>query len=243
MEQIKLKSRESIVYNVIYYLILSLGFLYLEYSYRHHLSPLSFVLIKKSIHLFWFQILIVVTTAFTLWKFHKKGLGWYIASTMAVTFKISEGLFIDFNKLIVIGLFFYLVIAFFLYQMLCDYYDKSYMNPNYSRNDLFDPLLLGIKVKISDDLGKEYEGVLTNWDDYGCFVKLDTDNQIEEKLILSVYFKNRTFEQSGVVVCRARDNFGIGVKFNGSKKSVSVFNWAEFIEIVEELGYLPERLR
>ena len=51
------------------------------------------------------------------------------------------------------------------------------------------------------------------------------------------------FEQEGELVAHSLDLRGIGIKFGKTPKGLHVFNWAEFNELVHELGYKPERLR
>jgi hypothetical protein len=61
------------------------------------------------------------------------------------------------------------------------------------------------------------------------------------KIIIS--FRDREFIQEGEVVASTLDLNGVGIKFEKTVKDLSVFNWSEFMEIVHELGYQPERLR
>jgi hypothetical protein len=91
--------------------------------------------------------------------------------------------------------------------------------------------------------GIEVAGHLSNWDNEGCFIKLDTSKELPSQVKLLVQFADREFKQDGEVVASTLDLSGVGIKFEKTVKDLSVFNWSEFMEIVHELGFQPERLR
>jgi hypothetical protein len=163
-------------------------------------------------------------------------------SVLLVGFKVVEGLFIEFNKIIVIATFFYAVISYFLYQLMNHYLASANINPNFSGSDLFDPLLRKIAVTILDS-EKSYSGNLTNWDNIGCFVHLSEAVRIGAKIKVQIDFQGRLFEEKGEVVAETPDLRGVGIKFESTLRSLDTFNWSEFTELIEELGFQPERLR
>ena len=242
MEQLKVKKKDTIITNVVFYLGLAFFFLYIQHAYRHHLSPFSLVYLKKGLELFWYVALTLIISSFMIWRQHRYSVFFYRISVFLVGFKVMEGLFIEFNKIIVIAMFFYIVISYFLYQLLSYYLKLASINPNFSRSDLFEPLLRKIpcQVMIED---KSSEGHLTNWDDEGCFIKLNEPKDFSSKVIVRISFRNRDFTQEGEVVAATPDLSGVGIKFESSAKELNVFNWSEFMEIVHELGFQPERLR
>ena len=180
MEQLKVKKKDIIVVNVVAYLALAFFFLYLQHAYRHHISPFSWVYLQKGVELFWYVAMTFGASALLIWRHHRYSLIVYAASIMLVGFKVLEGLFIEFNKIIVIALFCYIVISYFLYQLLSYYLSLASINANYSRSDLFSPLLKKIPCKITyDDV--ILEGHLSNWDGEGCFIKLNEKTNIKKK--------------------------------------------------------------
>lgn len=243
MEQLKVKKKDILVVNLIVFLFLSFAFLYLQYAYRHHLSPFSLVYFKKSLELFWYALLPLSVCSFLVWKHHKFSPVLFTFCITLVSFKVVEGLFIEFNKIIVVALFFYIVIYYFLYQLYVYYLSMASLNANYVKSDLFSPLLKEVNciLKLGEE---EYQGNLTNWDGEGCFVKLTRPvSRPGDKVRVRIDFKGRTFEQQGEVVAQSVDFTGIGIKFGKTPKGLNIFNWAEFNELVHELGYKPERLR
>ena len=245
MEQLKVRKKGMIVLNCIFYLVLSFFFLYLQYAYRSHVTPFSVLYLQKSIELFWYIVIPLVLCMWLLWKHHRHCSTAFVISTFLVGFKILEGLFIEFNKMIVLSLFFYIVIAYFLNQLLNQYLSLAELNSNYSDNDLFKPLLSEIQCSLQINKGEqEYSGVLTNWDSEGCFVRLnDWPKEKMKKVNLVIHFGGRDFFEHGEVVAQSTSLKGVGLKLKYSKKDLKVFNWVEFIELVDELGFDPKRLR
>lgn len=245
MEQLKVRKKGMIVLNCIFYLVLSFFFLYLQYAYRSHVTPFSVLYLQKSIELFWYIVLPLIVSMGLLWKHHRYCSHAFVISTVLIGFKILEGLFIEFNKMIVLSLFFYVVISYFLYQLLNQYLSLAELNSNYSENDLFKPLLTEIHCSLQLNNGEhEYAGVLTNWDSEGCFVRLhEWPAEKMKKASLVIHFGGRDFVEHGEVVAQSTSLKGVGLKLKYSSKDLKVFNWVDFIELVEELGFDPKRLR
>lgn len=242
MEQLKVRRKDSVVFNAIIFLLLSFVFLYLQYAYRHQLSPLSVTYLRKSVELFWYVSVPVGLAIFFLWRIRPLGIYLYAACTLLVSFKVIEGLFIEFNKVIVVALFFYVIISYFIYQILNQYFTTAAINANYDRDDLFPPMLREIPC-MAIVAEREHPGILTNWDDDGCFLKLSERAVLPRKTGLRIRFEGREFFQEGEVVAQTQDFLGVGIRFKASEKSLKTFNWAEFVELVHELGFGPERLR
>jgi hypothetical protein len=242
MEQLKVKKKDTIIYNVVIYLFLSFFFLYIQHAYRHHLSPFSLVYLQKSLELFWYIAATLVFTSLMILRHQRFAVFFFQLSVTLVSFKIVEGLFIEFNKIIVIAMFFYVTISYFLYQLLNYYLGLASINPNYRKSDLFEPLLKQLPCEVS--WGEEkMSGNLSNWDLEGCFIKFSEPIRLPHKIKIRIVFREREFIQEGEVVAATADFSGVGIKFKESIKDLSVFNWAEFMEIIQELGFQPERLR
>ncbi len=243
MEQLKVRKKDILIVNLMLFLFLSFVFLFLQYAYRHHLSPFSVAYLRKSLELFWYVLAPIFLSFIAIWNHHKWAKYFYAFCVSLICYRVIEGLFIEFNKIIVIALFFYVSIAYFLYQLFDYYMGLASLNPNYSKDDLFDPLLREIHCELIEG-EKIVAGILTNWDEEGCFVLLNDASGTElSKVNVVINFKGRSFEQHGEVVAHSIDFRGVGIKFGKTPKGLNVFNWDEFTELVDELGYKPERLR
>src|SRR4051794_25206681 len=102
MEQLKVKKKGPIVVNVVFHLFLSFFFLYIQHAYRHHLSPFSEVYFQRSLEQFWYIAGTIVLSSILIWRHHKYSVLFYKISILLVSFKVMEGLFVEFNKIIVI---------------------------------------------------------------------------------------------------------------------------------------------
>ena len=71
MEQLKVKKKDALVLNLIAFIFLSFIFVYLQYAYRHHLSPFSQAYLRKSLELFWYVSIPLVACAWLVWKHHR----------------------------------------------------------------------------------------------------------------------------------------------------------------------------
>lgn len=243
MEQLKVKKKGMIVVNCILYLILSFFFVYLQYAYRSHVTPFSLLYLQKSLELFWYLAVVLLLSAGLLWKHHRYCPLFFSLSTSLISFKILEGLFIEFNKMIVVTFFFYIVISYFLYQLLREYFASARLNANYQAHDLFRPLLTSLECRVKDQYG-QINGLLTNWDEEGCFIKLtEAPKHKLKKVELIINFQGREFHEEGEVVAQSTSLSGVGIKLKHRSKDLKIFNWNEFIELVDELGFDPKRLR
>ena len=242
MEQLKVKKKDVLVLNLIVFLGLSFMFLYLQHAYRYHLSPFSVVYLKKSVEFFWYASAPLLLSAVLIWNHHKWSLSVFSYSVLIVSYKVVEGLFLEFNKIIVIALFCYVVISFFLYQLYGYYLSLASLNANYDSSDLFNPMLKEIPCSVILE-NEEFVGRLTNWDQEGCFIKLEKPLFNKKRIQVVIDFKGRKFEEEGELVAHSVDFTGIGIKFGKTPKGLKVFNWTEFNELVQELGFKPGRLR
>lgn len=242
MAQLKVRKKDPVVFNAILYLGLSFVFVYLQYAYRHQLSPVSMVYLRKSIELFWYLAVPFFISSVLLWRMSRLAIISYVFCVLLVSFKVVEGLFIEFNKIIVVALFFYVVFSYFIYQLLSVYWRVASINPNYLKTDLFSPMLKNISCQLSQG-ELTVAGVLTNWDESGCFIRLANAQKMPRKVQVIVRFGEREFHQEGEVVAQAHDLTGVGIKFKEIPKDLKVFNWSEFVELIQELGFNPERLR
>ncbi len=102
-------------------------------------------------------------------------------------------------------------------------------NPNLSKHNLEIPTLYEIPVLIKT-LNSEIGGVLTNWDDLSCFVKIEKPLS-ESSLVIKTTIGGKEFEFKGLLASRFMNN-GVGIIFENSDNE----DWNDFIEIFESRG-------
>ena len=142
-------------------------------------------------------------------------------------------------------LFVFILIAYYFCISLKIELDKAFLNPRFSQNELFEPMLYKMKALINEDENGGIRGHLTNWDEQSCFIYLDAKEmdkvKINKSVDLKISYNEHNFTQSAKVISISYNN-GVGLKFEHNKED-SLFNWKEFYQIVEDLGFTVEYMK
>lgn len=163
----------------------------------------------------------------------------YFFFVASITFYSSYNLIIEFSKLVLVVLFIYILISYYLFFILNSELDQSYNNPGFSSRDLFDPMLFKININLLNTKnGQSVTGLLTNWNEDGCFVKLDSELKKVSNLELEVVYKENIFKQKVVVVTMLKNKKGFGLKFKDKKSSDS--SWSDIYKIISDMGMSVE---
>jgi hypothetical protein len=152
----------------------------------------------------------------------------------------------QFSKINLIILFFYLLIAYYIYQFYLLECDEAYYKSNLDGDDLFAPMPRKIKCEIYKDQKLLSSGYLTNWSEEACFVSLDTilEKKRYHKCELKVFFEGKEFTQLFDIVSKTKSSNGVGLRkrINAKEKNTAVLGWTEFYEIMKEMGLSAELL-
>lgn len=103
-----------------------------------------------------------------------------------------------------------------------------------------------LKSKNRDEVDR-YSGLLTNWDENSCYLKLnqftDIFNFNEGELVqLEIDFFGRLFEADAYIVSYSKKLNGVGLKLK-AKDSDEKNGYNRFIELVNNLGLVKSQLR
>ena len=224
------------------FMVLSLFFLILQKSLQSSLPFLNIVFLQKSIIDEW-GILIISITAFVMtYRQNHNARYFFGIFCAAVIFRSLEGLFLNFNKILMIVLFTYVCMTYTFYQLLNWSFTRAIFSPNYLIDNLHSPMALRIPVKVTNE-DKIFEGYLTNWDQEGAFLFLDQvwDDRIRD-VTVDIQLEGHDFGAKGSVVSATWDGKGIGVEWN--KKSLpGKLSWSALVDLFEDLGWEPRLLR
>lgn len=244
---VKIYYKSPIVWNMILYSLFSLTFIYFQNIYRFNTSILDEEFYLQFLKSNWPYISLVGLTVFSFLNNLKRfALILYlvmIGVTLAVT---TYYLFLDFSKLPLILLFFYLLFGFYLFQFYSAEIEESYYNPLFHKADLFKPTNDFAKVKISKDLEEEkFDAILTNWSKEGCFLYFDEPKNLKGNYFLEVEFRGLNFIQKANLISTTSAKDGHGFKFKDGVRNNpnNSLGWNNFYEIINELGYEPELLK
>ncbi len=239
---LKIRKREPIILNTVLFVMIGLFFLHVQYAYRTKLSAFSWYLLWATVKLYWPVIplsLLSIWTAWTLRPSSRRFFSWIVS---LICFFTLSGLYIDFNKVIVLALFFLAVIAHLLYQQLKFVLSWACYQSNYLKEDLFSPVL----TKISGELKQgevTHKFYLTNWDEHGMFIFFESPLKLKGKVALTINYDHLHFQGDGEVVAYSADFHGVGLKLNKNAPQVDKFFWSDFVQMSDELGLNPARLR
>ena len=241
MSKKKFTYRSPVVWNVILFVIFSYLFLFLQDAYHesipeiNHFELLSFIKLNK------FQAALFLLTCVGVYRLSRFIPILYGAATLyTVTFTV-HGLWLEFSKLIIVLLFFYILFSYYLYQFLKQDIKESYYNPLFEDKFLFKPMCFKIPVLLVSENNEKAEGHLTNWSEGGFFMYLENPKPLKGKHQVTVNFDGHEFHAFAKVVTKLKDQNGFGFKILPEKEEQNL-NWNKFLNIVYEMGYQPELL-
>lgn len=231
---LKIMYRSAVIWNVVLHFMLSLLFLFLQQAIYEERSLLNLVFFKSIIISYWPMISLVLLSSLLVYNLKKISYYFYLSSVIFITLYSSYQLWLDFSKLILLVLFIYVLVSYYLSFLLKIDLNQAFYNRGYSEKDLFDPMLTKIDVDILDvKNNKIYKGHLTNWDEEGCFIKLEKGYPPKKNLEVTFHFRKHDFIQLASITTVAKKSNGIGVRFikNDFEKG-----WNEIYKIISDMG-------
>lgn len=235
--------KSKIVWNVFLFIFFSYFYFYVVDCLFKGLAPL---LEKSIINFVKNHLIISILWPLSLVLIHKIKktsklciLAWVIIAYVDQ----STFLFANFDKLVFLSLVLYLIYFFIFYNMWVRELASSIYGPNLKIEDLKHRPRLKINVKVTYDKGYSTNGILTNWDEKGCFIFINNVIPINISLVdVEISFKGATFANQGSIVTYLKGHKGIGVSFIPQDEKLHHPNWQEFYNILVDYGYYPHRV-
>lgn len=243
---LKVYYRSPVIWNIILFIFFSFLFIYAQFVYKNTSTILDKELFKTFINTNLGYISIYIITLMSFLKFNAKLSSILFLISVLMTFGISTyNVFGQFSKLALVILFFYVLIAYYLYQFFNVDVEESYYQPQFDNNFLFEPMLTKIKIEVLKDGDVKAAGHLTNWSEEGCFTYLKKKKSLKGTYDIRVYFHGREFCQKAIIVSATKIRTGYGFKFKHNKKEEKkdFLGWTQFYEIIKEMGLKPELVK
>ena len=239
----KIFYKSQVIINSVVYCCLSVVFLLIQSAIVIDSSLLNIKFLLEYFILGLPIVILALLTTQQLLKYKKYSNKMFITLVVTVVLVTSKNLIVEFDKLILLTLFFYTLIAYYFYQFIDSDLNESYVSPNYSIFRLFEPR--GINIRLTKLNGKDViEGLLTNWSVSGGFIYFSDVINIapREKIKLELNFNNTTFLCQGYVVSMAVAKNGIGFKITEINEHKDKLNWLDFNTLTNIMGLDPKKV-
>jgi hypothetical protein len=242
MNNLKVWTFHPVARNALLFVLLSFFFIVLQKSLHSNLPFMNRSFLEKVFFDEW--PLLVIALPAVLMIFRHQGYSRYAFTFFcaAVMFRSLEGLFLDFNKILMVVLFIYVCLAYTFYQLLKWTFSRAVFTPNYPQDILTEPMSHKIHaVLVCGDISKPC--LLTNWDSEGAFIYLHEEWPAKVKSAeLSIKIGEHSFAAKGSVVAVTWDNRGIGVEWNNTHSNQGL-PWKSLVTLFDDLGWSPQLLR
>ncbi len=242
----KILKRGWITKKMTVFIILSFYYLYVVYSLTVGRGVFSY---EQFIDFSFNQKLLYIIGIYTIWSiFCIKAWSGRVFLLFAL-FILANSFFAFYqtgNKIILLGTCFYLICSLFLYLVWLEELNSSMFNPNFYKNQLHKKNKYNLNVKIQKTNGEEYEGFLTNLDEYSCFVCLKNKAKITRMtgyVKMTLFLLGKNFHITGQIMTRCFGGLGVLLSKNGKKKKGTYQDWNDFYAIIEDRGILVKEKR
>lgn len=228
--------------NATFFMVLAIIFLVLQKSLQSGLPFMNLAFLKKVLVDEWVVLLFLLPALFATLKQRKSAPRFFIVFCGVVAFRSLESLFLDFNKLVLLVLFFHVVISYGFYQLLEWTYGRASFTPNFTCDGLFRPMgrAIEVQVKVDDAIVR---GRLTNWDEDGAFLWLaDKLPARARNVAVTVFWENHEFQAKGTIVSGTWDGTGIGIEWHTTTVETED-GWKNLMALFGDYGYDPSLLR
>lgn len=236
---LKIIKRSAIIWNVSLHIIMSIAFVFLQKAILEENSIFNIEFVISIIVPVSPLIITGIISVYYILKLKNISRYVYFLFVVSIASYITYSLITEFSKLVLIVLFIYILISYYLFFILSSELDQSYNNPGFSSRDLFDPMLFKININLLNTKNNHsVTGLLTNWNEDGCFVKLDSELKKGSHLELEVIYKENIFKEKVVIVTMLKNKKGVGLKFKD--KSSGNSSWSDLYKIISDMGMSVE---
>lgn len=237
---LKIIYRSAVIWNIVLHFLLSILFLILQQAIFQEKSVLNSAFFKTTFLNYWPIVTVIFLSSFLVFNLKKVSQDFFMFTVFVVSLTSAVQLWFEFSKLILLVLFIYILASYYLRFMLKEDLNQAYYNPGFSDEDLFEPMLLKIRVDVIEKKSnKVFSGFLTNWDETGCFIQLE-EMPKEKNLQLKLYFKGHVFTDNGHIATISKKNKAIGVRFHNAEAQLG---WSEIYKIISDMGMDVEYIR
>ena len=156
---------------------------------------------------------------------------------------LGNSIYHNYNKITLLALFIVSGFSFFFAVFWQRELEESYYNANFDIWELNERRPDDLKVTVFKDKKEIANGIITNWNDNGCFIRFHKPLKrfFVKDVKLKISFNNKVFDQEARQIVARRDGNGAGFSFFPGD-STDLYNWKHLYDILYDRSYLPEYL-
>lgn len=233
-------SRPSIIYQLFIFSLVSPYYVHLNQAISAGETALNIKNLISFASNNYFLLALSIITALTVWKMRSYAVWLLTILVTTVVFKSMQLALIDFNKIILITSFIYIVTVYYLGMLYKLEATSAAYSPLFFQNTIGNKSDYHLRCEIKNDQGI-FTGELTNWDEKSCFVAFDEGVaglvDLTGPTQISFSFEGHDFVHHALVVSRFER--GVGIRFTPDLSGNASYNWVEYFRIIDDRGYRP----
>lgn len=229
---------------MILFLILSLLYFHIQASLFYDVSAFNIEQLRSHFAGKWTLLGLFFLSIVSIWFAKKISKLLSLLFLLHLLYLMISFLIQDFDKVILLMIFLYIVTGFYFYFFWLDELKEPYYNPCYNVSDLNKVGSLSLPVTILDKDDLKHEGYLTNWDSKSCFIVFKDPIATKKKRLKAVFnLDGREFANDAEVVTITSDKRGLGVDFVLSGQKTDRFTWEQLYTILYQRSFIPEYIK
>ncbi|MEC7183430.1 MAG: hypothetical protein VXW15_12000 [Bdellovibrionota bacterium] len=238
---LKVHKYSEVTQNLIIFLLLSIFFLHINISFDRGLSALNIDALKEVFFEFPILNILLFGSFFSIIrakKYSKTLLALFFIHISVYSFFLF---FKNFDKIILVLNFFYIVFSFYFYINWSFELKKAVYLPSYTPYDIGNKTYYDLRGKVvSNKSGQKVSGYIVNWDQEGCFFYSEDPilQDFRGKLTIEIDYEGLTFTQKAEIVTSYYGGKGIKFLLEGDSKK-SRYTWNDFFKIIGDRGFSP----
>jgi hypothetical protein len=238
----KLYYRSGLLWNQIYFLIVSIVYLFTISSVGVSQSVFQFTNLESFLVSHKAIVIFALIAAITIYFSKKVSKALFLSFGLTCLLYSIYMMILHFSKISVVLVSGYIVLFYYFYQILSNELSLAFRNSLYSQNEIFAPLLKKIKVKLTDGNGQAHEAYLVNWDERSCYLKLITELEFnpQKHFEITANLEDYKLKDTGYLATFDKENSEVGIYF---EEENSTYGWRHFSDIMEMLGLKVEYLK
>ena len=238
----KLYRKSATCNNIVIFLISSIFYWYIIHSIQKEQSAFN---LSRISHFAMENLPIVVLMTFTMLsiiRIKKWSIIPFVIYSGWISFECILIFMINFDKLILIFTFIYIICSFYFYLIWKMELNEVIYCPGYHLSNIGTKSEHHFETTVKFK-NKELEtGYLSNWGETCCFVVLNKKiNFKNPSVLLEIAFEGKIFRQEGLIATGHGNGFGI--KFVQKSHEDNGQNWASLYTIIKDRGYDPQDVR